>query len=231
MQTSGACQLLIRCWTVCQQLSANLAGGSFVNWCNMVLMNGLNLQGDNSSGAGAALLHLARIRNKSSAHILAAAVSPDGTRVAYSDAQHLRVFDVTCQQPAAPGDGIAEGRQQVKVRRRPLPDGTKPAHQLHFAPDGRLLASAADGRLSVLDLDAEAMLLASFDQPKSSGAGSGASAVVAGAGGHRSSTAREQLQSAAAALAATGSGGGWAAAAAGSQVGQHHRGRAGGVTA
>jgi hypothetical protein len=178
-------------------------------------MDGVYLQGV-ESGAGAALAHLARIRNKSGAHLLAAAVSPDGARVAYSDAQQLRVFDVTSQPAAADGGGGGAGAstQQIKVRRRPMPSDTPPAYQLCFAPDGRLLASAADGRLCIVDLDAEPVSLASFGQSPDGGA----SAIVGGTGAGRGSTAREQMQPAAAALA-TDAGGVWAAAAAGSQVG------------
>lgn len=175
-----------------------------------------SLQGFDSSSAGTALAHLARIRNKSGAHLLAAAVSPDGARVAYSDAQQLRVFDITSQLAAARGDGSGAGscEQRISVRRRPLPSDTPPAHQLCFAPDGRLLVSAADGRLSILNLDADPVSLASFGQPPNGGA----SAIVAGMGASRGSTARDQLQPAAAALA-TDAGGAWVAAAAGSQVG------------
>lgn len=155
------------------------------------------------------LAHLARISNKSGSHILAAAVSPDGTRVAFSDANQLRVLDVTTQE-AAVDSGSGSGRLQISVVRRPLPDGTLPAHQLQFAPDGRLLASAADGTVSVLDLDDSPSLLASFAEPASSGADAG--------GGSAAAAARQQLQPAAAALAVTGGGGGLAAAASGSQV-------------
>ena len=174
------------------------------------------MQGGDSGGAVTALAHLARIRNKSGAHLLAAAVSPEGTRVACSDAQQLRVFDVTSQPAAARGDasGAGASTQQIKVRRLPMPSEMPPAHQLCFAPDGRLLASAADGRLCIVDLDTDPVSLASFGQPPDGGA----SAIVAGAGASRGSTAREQLQPAAAALASD-AGGAWAAVAAGSQVG------------
>lgn len=98
----------------------------------------LLLQGVQNSGSSG-LAHLARISNKSGSHILAAAVSPDGARVAYSDALQLRVFDVAAAEQAtgSSDSGGGGGNQQVGIQRRQLPDGISPAHQLQFAPDGR----------------------------------------------------------------------------------------------
>jgi len=169
-----------------------------------------------AAGNSPAPVHLARISNKSSHHFLAAALSTDGARVAFSDAYQLRVFDISASEQT--GAGADTSGQAVSIARRLLPEGTQPAHQLLFAPDGRLLAATADGRVDVIDLDGQ-QLVKSFSEAASGGAfgscGGGGSAVHAA---KASSLARERQQPAVAALAASSSAGGWAAAAAGGQV-------------
>lgn len=110
-------------------------------------------------------VHLARIANKSGRHILAAAVSRDGSRIAFSDALYTRVLSVegtTCavdgnhlgNQTGSNSNSHSAASSSVTFRRHPLPDGVPPAHLLCFgAAASELFAASADGTIAVVDLE------------------------------------------------------------------------------
>ena len=149
-------------------------------------------QGDADDSGGAVPVHLARISNKSGRHILAAALSPDGRALAFSDVYHLKTFDIAQQTAAA----SPVGQPGISIGRRQLPDASPPAHHLMFAEGGRLLAVNVDGRISVVDMAGRKVLRSFSEAAPSDRYGD----AVPGR------TAREQQQQHVAALAVSGDG-------------------------
>ena len=154
-------------------------------------------QGDTDDSGGAVPVHLARISNKSGRHILAAALSPDGRMLAFSDVYHLKTFDIAPQMAAA----SPASQPGISVGRRQLPDASLPAHHLVFAAGDRLLAVNAGGHISVVDTAGRKVLRSFSEAAPSDQYGD----AVPGR------TACEQQQQHVAALAVSGDGR-WAAA-------------------
>ena len=110
-------------------------------------------------------MHLARIANRSGHHILAAAISRDGSRIAFSDASHTRLLRVAGAAPELDGNHVGNGVGHssshggsgggggVTFRRQPLPKGLQPAHQLCFGARGELVVASADGTICIVDLE------------------------------------------------------------------------------
>lgn len=157
-------------------------------------------------------VHLARIANRSGRHILAAAISRDGSRVAFSDAVSTRLLSVTgatssvatnhvgCQLNG--GDSGGSGGGDVTFRRQPLPDGLPSAHLLCFgAAASQLMAASGDGTIAVVDLEAQRVVCrfpASARAPRDEAASGG------GSGGGQAARAALQPPLAALAVSPTG---------------------------
>lgn len=142
-------------------------------------------------------VHLARIANRSGRHILAAAISRDGSRVAFSDAVSTRLLSVTGATSTVAtnhvgchlngGGSGSGGGGGVSFRRQPLPDGLPSAHLLCFgAAASQLMAASADGTIAVVDLEAQRVVCrfpasarAPRDEAASGGGGGGQAARAA----------------------------------------------------
>ena len=94
--------------------------------------------------------HLLRIAVQSGRHVAAAALSPDGRFLAYSDAQRVSCYALE-QRPA--DDTVPDDHVMPSAVR--LPADLPPACHLAFRPGTtELLASSADGTLRILDVAA-----------------------------------------------------------------------------
>jgi hypothetical protein len=137
---------------------------------------------------------VARIVKKGNGHLTALAVSPDGARLAFSDARGVRLLDVGPPPAGLPGRS-APG---AAVKRRKLASEPAPAQHLAFSADGRsLLAAAADGALHVLRLEEDGGPAAALHEACVDRRDSGGFAALGAAAG---ALAVEQLQAAVVAL-------------------------------
>lgn len=154
-------------------------------------------------------LHLARINNKNGHHVLAAAISADGSRIAFSDTHQTRVLHVNEASAASPSNRAPHS--QLSFTRQQLREALPPAHHLSFGSKGSLALSASDGAVSILDLHS-GVVSAKFPPPVRPPAGGGNGRMVAA-----SLAAREALLPPLAALSVSPAGD-MAAAAGGAAV-------------
>lgn len=100
-------------------------------------------------------LHLARFAAKGGSFLTASALSPDGSRVAFSDAHRVHAFQLA-ERPLPPEGGAAGGAlppsPQPTVAPLHLPAELPPASHLAFLPGGSvsLVACALDGTLRIV---------------------------------------------------------------------------------
>ena len=142
--------------------------------------------------------YLLRIAVQSGRHVTAAALSPDGRWLAYSDAQRVSCFALQerLADDTVPDDHVMPSALQ-------LPADLPPACHLAFRPGTtELLASSADGTLRVMDL-------AALQQRQAEGGGSSSGDEDGGEGEavqavralhdlqYKSSLRRDRLRSAA----------------------------------
>jgi U3 small nucleolar RNA-associated protein 4 len=107
------------------------------------------VEGAALKGPAGAPRHLARVVNRGGAFVMAAALSADGGRIAFSDAHRVRCFSV------AGGGGGGGGAAPVVAPLR-LPADLPPAAHLAFQPGSNaLVCTAVDGTVRLVRLPAD----------------------------------------------------------------------------
>ncbi|GAB4822285.1 hypothetical protein N2152v2_009331 [Parachlorella kessleri] len=110
---------------------------------------------------GAPPVHLARFQTRGGSFLTAAALSPAGDSVAFSDAHRVRAFQLAerplpaagADEPTAGAAGSTAGVAGLDVAPLALPANLPPASHLAFVPGSdRLVACALDGTIRIVDL-------------------------------------------------------------------------------
>ena len=118
--------------------------------------------------------HLARVKKTGTDHIICGALSPDGTRLAFSDQAGLHVYqlpleataqtdtgadaqaeeiDVTASSPSKTQQA-AERQAERQLVHLAVPEGLPTFHELQFRPNSsQLVGLTAQGSLLIVDMD------------------------------------------------------------------------------
>jgi hypothetical protein len=99
------------------------------------------------------LYHLARIKKNGENFLLAAAISPAGTYIAYSDVNHLRLFSVTLNRTSSSSKTSLQHGLSVSTIAKPCYfNKLHPASQLVFSPDSsKLISISICGLISIVE--------------------------------------------------------------------------------